>query len=122
MDEIFKNMDDLFKTFGEIFGTNPKNESREILIEKVYGDWVIFKHLTPSDTLFTAYDDLIDAQLDILKFEHNYIPTWLTEYVNHSGLLYNPMIMKLNEKLDLIAECDPKNLVNFEGKYEFFNN
>jgi len=112
---------DLYKTLGEIFGTNPKDD-RQNRIDQVYKNWVIFKHLTPSDALFTAYDDNIDAQLDILKFEHNYIPPWQKDYEAHSGLLYYPMIMKLNKKLDLIEELDPRNLVNFEGKYEFYNN
>ena len=93
----------LFETFGEIF--NPEGRLKS-LIKETEINWSIFKGLDPSDSLFTAYDDLIDTELEILNVDFNYIPDWYYDYKNHAEKYYGAMRVKT---------------INF-NKYEFSQN
>ena len=78
----------LFKELGEIF--NPST-ALDHYKEVFYNNWVILKHLTPDDEMFTCYIDLVDSEIEYLDAKFNYIPFWKDEYDRFTELYFAEM-------------------------------
>ena len=82
---------DLFKAF-KIF--DPK-ASLEFYKAQFYQNWVILKHLTPNDVMFSCYIDLVDSEIEYLDAQFNYVPDWKADYDNFTELYFADMEVKV---------------------------
>lgn len=102
----------LLETLGDIF--NPQS-NLETYKKRFYDNWIIFKHLTPSDDLFQAYLDLVDSEIDYLKTEFGYFPDYEKDYESHYAKYFDVLEFKVSCK-------ENKILSSKEIKYKFILN